>query len=101
MASFSHRGCAWRSDGDLPGVSERAVQLSRRIHAAGNVVLTESLIYPGVKASAAYTGVRLGGVPMDDKPTLQIGLQRLRREIHRKIEMGSWRVRAGQSIPRY
>jgi hypothetical protein len=73
MASFSHRGCAWRSDGDLPGVSERDVQLSRRIHAAGNVVLTESLTYPDVKAAAAYTGVRLVGVPMDENGKEPLG----------------------------
>jgi DNA-binding transcriptional MocR family regulator len=31
----------------------------------GDVVLTESLTYPGIKAAAAYTGVRLVGVPID------------------------------------
>jgi DNA-binding transcriptional MocR family regulator len=32
----------------------------------GNVVLSESLTYPGIKAAVAYTGVRLVGVPMDE-----------------------------------
>jgi hypothetical protein len=36
----------------------------------GNVVLPESLTYPGIKAAAAYTGVRLVGVPIDEKGTI-------------------------------
>jgi DNA-binding transcriptional MocR family regulator len=36
----------------------------------GNVVLTEPLTYPGIKAAAAYTGVRLVGVPIDEKGTI-------------------------------
>jgi DNA-binding transcriptional MocR family regulator len=49
-----------------PGSQNALYNFLAAFTSPGNVVLTESLTYPGVKAAAAYTGVRLVGVPMDE-----------------------------------
>jgi DNA-binding transcriptional MocR family regulator len=46
----------------------------------GDVVLTEALTYPGIKAAAAYTGVRLIGLPMDEAGILPDALDAACRE---------------------
>src|SRR5262249_22838023 len=52
--------------GICPGTQNALFNMLVALTAPGDVVLTESLTYPGIKAAAAYTGVRLVGVPMDD-----------------------------------
>src|SRR5262245_57773461 len=49
-----------------PGTQNALFNMLVALTAPGDVVLTESLTYPGIKAAAAYTGVRLVGVPMDE-----------------------------------
>jgi DNA-binding transcriptional MocR family regulator len=46
----------------------------------GDVVLTEALTYPGVKAAAAYAGVRLVGVRMDENGVVPEALGRAFRK---------------------
>jgi DNA-binding transcriptional MocR family regulator len=48
-----------------PGTQNALCNLLAALTAPGDVVLTEALTYPGIKAAAAYAGVRLVGVPMD------------------------------------
>jgi DNA-binding transcriptional MocR family regulator len=48
-----------------PGTQNALFNLLMALTSPGDVVLTETLTYPGLKAAAAYTGVRLIGVPMD------------------------------------
>src|ERR1700716_2478356 len=50
-----------------PGTPNALFTFLAAFTSPGNVVLTESLTYPGIKAAAAYTGVRLVGVPIDEK----------------------------------
>ncbi len=50
-----------------PGTQNALFSFFAAFTSPGNVVLTESLTYPGIKAAAAYTGVRLVGVPIDEK----------------------------------
>jgi DNA-binding transcriptional MocR family regulator len=45
-----------------PGSQNALFNFLAAFTSPGNVVLTESLTYPGIKAAAAYTGVRLVGV---------------------------------------
>jgi DNA-binding transcriptional MocR family regulator len=53
-----------------PGTQNALFNMLMALTSPGDVVLTETLTYPGVKAAAAYTGVRLVGIPMDDKGVL-------------------------------
>jgi DNA-binding transcriptional MocR family regulator len=53
-----------------PGTQNALFNMLIALTSPGDVVLTETLTYPGIKAAAAYTGVRLVGVPMDDKGVL-------------------------------
>jgi DNA-binding transcriptional MocR family regulator len=48
-----------------PGTQNALFNFLAALTSPGDVVLTESLTYPGMKAAAAYTGVRLVGVPTD------------------------------------
>lgn len=58
------------ADGDrlliCPGTQNALFDILLAIAKPGDVVLTEALTYPGMKAAAAYTGVRLVGVAMDE-----------------------------------
>ena len=49
-----------------PGTQNALFNLLIALTKPGDVVLTEALTYPGIKAASAYTGVRLVGVPIDD-----------------------------------
>jgi DNA-binding transcriptional MocR family regulator len=49
-----------------PGTQNALFNLLVALTKPGDVVLTEALTYPGIKAAAAYTGVRLIGVPLDE-----------------------------------
>jgi DNA-binding transcriptional MocR family regulator len=53
-----------------PGTQNALFNLLIALTSPGDVVLTETLTYPGIKAAAAYTGVRLAGVPMDEDGVL-------------------------------
>jgi DNA-binding transcriptional MocR family regulator len=48
-----------------PGTQNALFNLLTTLTAPGDTVLTEALTYPGLKAAAAATGVRLVGVAMD------------------------------------
>ena len=48
-----------------PGTQTALFGLLAMLTSPGDVVLTEALTYPGMKAAAAYTGVRLVGVAVD------------------------------------
>jgi DNA-binding transcriptional MocR family regulator len=48
-----------------PGTQNALFDLLVALTSPGDVVLTEALTYPGIKAAAAHTGVRLVGVAMD------------------------------------
>jgi DNA-binding transcriptional MocR family regulator len=50
-----------------PGTQNALFNLLVALTSPGDVVLTETLTYPGIKAAAAYVGVRLVGVPMDEE----------------------------------
>jgi DNA-binding transcriptional MocR family regulator len=49
-----------------PGTQNALFNLLIAVTSPGDVVLTESLTYPGIKAAAAYAGVRLVGVQIDE-----------------------------------
>ena len=49
-----------------PGTQNALFNLLIALTAPGDVVLTEALTYPGMKAAAACRGVRLVGVPIDE-----------------------------------
>jgi DNA-binding transcriptional MocR family regulator len=53
-----------------PGTQNALFNLLITLTSPGDVVLTEALTYPGMKAVAAYTGVHLVGVPMDESGIL-------------------------------
>ncbi len=57
------------ADGDriviCPGTQNALFNLLIALMSPGDVLLAEALTYPGIKAAAAYTGVRLVGVPID------------------------------------
>jgi DNA-binding transcriptional MocR family regulator len=48
-----------------PGTQNALFNLLVALTSPGDVVLTEALTYPGIKAAAAHTGVRLVGVAID------------------------------------
>jgi DNA-binding transcriptional MocR family regulator len=48
-----------------PGTQNALFNLLIALTSPGDVVLTEALTYPGIKAAAGYAGVRLIGVPID------------------------------------
>jgi len=53
-----------------PGTQNAILSFLMAQTSPGDVVLTEALTFPGVKAAAAYTGVRLVGVAMDEHGVL-------------------------------
>jgi DNA-binding transcriptional MocR family regulator len=53
-----------------PGTQNALFNLLITLTSPGDIVLTEALTYPGIKAAAAYLGVRLVGVSMDEKGVL-------------------------------
>jgi DNA-binding transcriptional MocR family regulator len=48
-----------------PGTQNALFNLLIALTSPGDIILTEALTYPGIKAAAAYTGARLVGVPID------------------------------------
>jgi len=48
-----------------PGTQNALFNLLIALTSPGDLILTEALTYPGIKAAAAYAGVRLIGVPID------------------------------------
>jgi DNA-binding transcriptional MocR family regulator len=48
-----------------PGTQSALLSLLMTLTSPGDVILTEALTYPGMRAAAAYAGVRLVGVPLD------------------------------------
>jgi DNA-binding transcriptional MocR family regulator len=48
-----------------PGTQNALFNLLIALTSPGDIVLTEALTYPGIKAAAVYAGVRLIGVPID------------------------------------
>jgi DNA-binding transcriptional MocR family regulator len=63
-----------------PGTQNALFNLLVVLTKPGDVVLTEALTYPGIKAAAAYTGVRLIGLPMDEAGILPDALNAACRE---------------------
>jgi DNA-binding transcriptional MocR family regulator len=63
-----------------PGTQTALFNLLITLTKPGDVVLTEALTYPGMKAASAYTGVRLVGVPMDEEGILPDALEAACRE---------------------
>jgi DNA-binding transcriptional MocR family regulator len=53
-----------------PGTQNALFNLLIALTSPGDVVLTETLTYPGIKAAASYAGVRLVGVPIDKEGIL-------------------------------
>jgi DNA-binding transcriptional MocR family regulator len=49
-----------------PGTQNALFNVLVTLTSPGDIVLTEALTYPGIKAAAAHTGVRLIGVSMDE-----------------------------------
>src|SRR6185312_3862783 len=49
-----------------PGTQNALFNLLIALTSPGDIVLTEALTYPGIKAAAACRGARLVGVPMDE-----------------------------------
>lgn len=68
-----------------PGTQNALFNLLITLASPGDIVLTESLTYPGMKAAAAYTGVRLVGVPMDEKGILPDALRAACRQYKPKL----------------
>ena len=58
-----------------PGTQNALFNLLIALTSPGDIVLTETLTYPGIKAAAAYTGVRLVGVPIDKECILPEALK--------------------------
>jgi DNA-binding transcriptional MocR family regulator len=58
-----------------PGTQSALFNLLVALTSPGDVVLTEALTYPGIKAAAGYAGVRLVGVPMDESGILPDALE--------------------------
>jgi Aminotransferase class I and II len=63
-----------------PGTQNALFNLLVALTKPRDVVLTESLTYPGIKAAAAYTGVRLIGLPIDEAGILPDALNSACRE---------------------
>ena len=67
------------ADGDrlviCPGTQSAILCMLLTKTAPGDVILTEALTYPGMKAAAAYARVRLVGVPTDEAGVLPEALQ--------------------------
>ena len=58
-----------------PGTQNALFNLLITLTSPGDIILTEALTYPGIKAAAAYTGVRLVGVPIDKEGILPDALK--------------------------
>jgi DNA-binding transcriptional MocR family regulator len=58
-----------------PGTQSALSNLLVTLISPGEIVLTEALTYPGIKAAAGYAGVRLVGVPMDENGILPDALE--------------------------
>ena len=63
-----------------PGTQNALFNLLVVLTRPGDVILTEALTYPGIRAAAAYTGVRLIGLPMDEGGILPDALNAACRE---------------------
>jgi DNA-binding transcriptional MocR family regulator len=60
----------------FPGAQTILFNLLAHLARPGDVVLTEAVTFPGIKAAAAQLGVRLAGVAMDDDGILPDALAR-------------------------
>jgi DNA-binding transcriptional MocR family regulator len=58
-----------------PGTQNAIFNLLETLMSPGDVVLTEALTYPGIRAAAGYAAVRLVGVPMDDDGVVPAALE--------------------------
>jgi DNA-binding transcriptional MocR family regulator len=58
-----------------PGTQNALFNLLIALTSPGDVVLTEALTYPGIKAAAGYAGVRLVGVPIDENGVVPDALE--------------------------
>jgi len=58
-----------------PGTQNAIFNLLETLTSPGDVVLTEALTYPGIRAAAGYAGVRLVGVPMDEDGVVPAALE--------------------------
>jgi DNA-binding transcriptional MocR family regulator len=58
-----------------PGTQNAISNLLETLTSPGDVVLTEALTYPGIRAAAGYAGVRLVGVPMDEDGVVPAALE--------------------------
>jgi DNA-binding transcriptional MocR family regulator len=78
------RPCVADAQGDrlviCPGTQNALFNLLVVLTKPGDIVLTEALTYPGIKAAAAYAGVRLIGLPMDEAGILPDALNSACRE---------------------
>jgi DNA-binding transcriptional MocR family regulator len=63
-----------------PGTQNALFNLLVVLTKPGDIVLTEALTYPGIKAAAAYVGVRLIGVSVDEAGILPDALNSACRE---------------------
>jgi DNA-binding transcriptional MocR family regulator len=68
-----------------PGTQNALFNLLIALTSPGDVVLTETLTYPGIKAAAAHTGVRLVGVPIDEEGILPDALHSACRQHAPKV----------------
>ncbi|MBX9824638.1 MAG: PLP-dependent aminotransferase family protein [Xanthobacteraceae bacterium] len=58
-----------------PGTQNALFNLLMTLTSPGDTILTEAMTYPGIKAAAAYAGVRLVGVPIDKEGILPDALK--------------------------
>ena len=58
-----------------PGTQNAIFNLLETLTSPGDVVLTEALTYPGIRAAAGYAGVRLVGVSMDEDGVVPAALE--------------------------
>jgi DNA-binding transcriptional MocR family regulator len=65
----------------FPGTQAILFNLLASLARPGDIVLTEALTFPGMKAAAARLGVRLAGVPMDEGGILPDALAKACHEL--------------------
>jgi DNA-binding transcriptional MocR family regulator len=58
-----------------PGTQNAICNLLETLTSRGDLVLTEALTYPGIRAAAGYAGARLVGVPMDEDGVVPAALE--------------------------
>jgi DNA-binding transcriptional MocR family regulator len=65
----------------FPGTQAILFNLLASLARPGDVVLTEALTFPGIRAAAARLGIKLAGVPMDQEGVLPDALAKACREL--------------------